>query len=251
MCAVISTTTRACAAALALLAAVPADAAQCRETTFESVPMTVCTADPASDDIRLWLRDARGTLYGTFSRLDAALAERGDRLVMAMNGGMYHPDRSPVGHYRDPQGEAQPLVTSDGPGNFGLLPNGVFCLTGDSAAVIQTGAFAAARPDCRFATQSGPMLVIGGRLHPRFLPDSDSRFLRNGVGVTAEGRVVMAISDAPVNFHRFARFFRDGLGASDALYLDGKVSRLYAPELGRFDPGLPIGPILGVVAQPD
>jgi uncharacterized protein YigE (DUF2233 family) len=114
--------------------------------------------------------------------------------------------------------------------------------------VIETAAFAAERPSCRFATQSGPMLVTGGDLHPRFLPDSDSRFVRNGVGVAPDGRVIFAISDAPVTFHEFGRLFRDALGVPDALYLDGSVSRLHAPGLGRSDIGLPLGPIVGVAA---
>jgi len=114
--------------------------------------------------------------------------------------------------------------------------------------VVESRAFAAAPPACRFATQSGPMLVIGGDLHPRFLPGSDSLNYRNGVGVSADGaRAVFAISDARVNFHTFARFFRDGLGLPDALYLDGSISRFYAPDLGRRDGGFAIGPIVGVV----
>jgi uncharacterized protein YigE (DUF2233 family) len=59
---------------------------------------------------------------------------------------------------------------------------------------------------------------------------------------------VFAISDAAVNFETFARLFRDQLGLPDALYFDGKVSRLYAPELGRADIGFPMGPIVGLVA---
>ena len=116
-----------------------------------------------------------------------------------------------------------------------------------SAQVIETRTYLADPPDCRYATQSGPMLVIDGKLHPRFLPDSDSRHIRNGVGVDAGGIVHFAISDQPVTFHEFGRFFRDALGTPNALYLDGKVSKLHAPELHRSDGGLPMGPIVGVV----
>ena len=93
------------------------------------------------------------------------------------------------------------------------------------------------------------MLVIDGSLHTRLLPDGDSLYIRNGVGVAPDGQsAFLAISDAPVNFHDFAVFFRDGLGARDALFLDGSISRLYAPALGRDDFGFPMGPIIGVVA---
>jgi uncharacterized protein YigE (DUF2233 family) len=140
------------------------------------------------------------------------------------------------------------IVTSDGPGNFGLLPNGVFCVTPDRRfAVIESRTFARDRPDCRFATQSGPMLVIDGALHPRFVAGSDSRNHRNGVGVSADGgRAVFAITARPVNFDLFARLFRDGLGLPQALFLDGQVSRLYAPAIRRNDFGLPMGPIVGL-----
>jgi uncharacterized protein YigE (DUF2233 family) len=95
------------------------------------------------------------------------------------------------------------------------------------------------------------MLVIDGALHPRFLADSDSLNIRNGVGVSADGRTAwFAISDRPVSFDAFARLFRDGLGVGQALYFDGKISRLYAPEIGRDDVGFPMGPIVGLL-RPD
>ncbi len=92
------------------------------------------------------------------------------------------------------------------------------------------------------------MLVIDGALHPKLLPDSDSFYIRNGVGVSADGQTaVFAISNDEVNFHLFARLFRDHLGLPDALYFDGNISRLYAPDLGRHDGGFPMGPIVGTV----
>jgi uncharacterized protein YigE (DUF2233 family) len=97
-----------------------------------------------------------------------------------------------------------------------------------------------------FATQSGPMLVISGKLHPKFLADSDSFKRRNGVGVDAAGRVHFAISEGAVRFYDFATFFRDRLGCADALYLDGTISSLYAPEIGRYDRLFPLGPIIAV-----
>ncbi len=239
-------------AALALLLAVVmpqgAAALNCAEQTFEGVGYAVCEVG-TGDDLRLFQAGPEG-VFGSFGAVDRALAVEGLQLGFAMNAGMFHSDLSPVGLYVENGVEAAPLITQDGPGNFGLLPNGVFCFGGRAGfAVIESRAFAKVDRTCRHATQSGPMLVIGGDLHPRFLLASDSLNIRNGVGVSADGaRAVFAISNGPVNFHTFARFFRDALELPDALYLDGSISRLYAPQLGRRDIGFSaIGPIVGVV----
>ena len=239
------------ATALMLLGAAGLPAEPCQTGEFEGVPYTYCEVDPASEDIRLWHTAPDGRIYGTFDRINEALEDDGLTLGFAMNGGMYHEDRSPVGLYIEDGQEHGQIVTSDGPGNFGLLPNGVFCTGNGFAEVIESRAFAARPQTCTFATQSGPLLVENGNLHPRFLPDSSSRHVRNGVGVRPDGTVVFAISDKPVNFHRFARIFRDDLGAPDALYIDGSVSRLYAPDLNRHDIGFPLGPIVGTVVPLD
>ena len=238
---------RALFLALALLAATPARAAtpHCREITFEDLGYAVCEVQ-AGEDLRLFLNGPNGPWAG-FAPLQIALAEQGLDLVFAMNAGMYHPDLSPVGLYIEEGREISRIVTSDGPGNFGLLPNGVFCI-GPRFAVIESRAFDKTRPDCRFATQSGPMLVIDGALHPRFKPASTSLNIRNGVGVRADGRTAwFALSDQPVNFASFARLFRDALGTPNALYLDGSISRLYAQDLGRSGAGFAIGPIVALV----
>jgi uncharacterized protein YigE (DUF2233 family) len=225
--------------------------ADCRETEVEGQGYTVCTVNPARDDLRLFLNHPdTGKLLGNFANIDNVLAAEGKRLAFAMNAGMYHADRRPVGLYVEAKQESAPLVTRAGPGNFGLLPNGVLCLRDGRADVIETLRFAEDRPACRDASQSGPMLVIDGELHPRFIEESDSRYVRNGVGTSADGdRAWFVISDRPVNFHRFARVFRDQLGAAQALYFDGNVSRLHAPDLGRSDQGFPLGPMVGVVVD--
>ncbi len=212
----------------------------------DAASYTVCSMDSVAD-LRLFLTNGDGRPFGHFTTLDRALADQGLTLAFAMNAGMYHEDRSPVGLYVENGVAAAPLQTRASPGNFGLLPNGVLCIGASRVQVIETLAFAARRPDCRFATQSGPMLVIDGALHPRFLPDSTSRYIRNGVGVDAAGRVHFALSDSRVTFHQFGRFFRDVLQTPQALYLDGSISRLHAPMLGRSDPGFAMGPIIGVV----
>jgi len=228
-----------------------AAAEPCRDTQFDGASYTVCEVDAARADLRLFLNNAAGELLGSFSAVDGMLAPGGAALGFAMNAGMYHSDRAPVGHYVENGVEAQRVITSEGPGNFGLLPNGVLCLRAGRADVIETLRYVKDAPGCRDAIQSGPMLVIDGALHPRFLERSDSLYIRNGVGTSADGtRAVFAISNQPVNFHNFGRLFRAHLNLPQALYFDGNISRLYAPGLNRHDRGFPLGPIVGTVKRP-
>src|SRR4029079_17623804 len=140
------------------------------------------------------------------------------------------------------------VSTRTGYGNFHMKPNGVFYVSGDAAAVAETRAFLKQRPRTAFATQSGPMLVIDGRLHPRFDRDSTSLKARNGVGVRADGKVMFAISQGAVSFDAFARLFRDGPNCPHALSLDcGSASSLYAPSLNRHGNAIvSLGPMLAV-----
>ena len=239
------------AAVVFLALASQAAAGTCRDLVFDGLSYSVCEVS-ADADLRLFLKGAGGAILGNFGAVDATLAPEGRKLAFAMNAGMYHPDRRPVGLYIEKGHESAGLVRRAGPGNFGLQPNGVFCVSADHFAVIETQAFDLQKPACRYASQSGPMLVIGGKLHPRFLAESDSLFIRNGVGVSADGRTAyFAISNDAVNFHAFARLFRDGLAAANALFFDGHVSRLYAPELARGDFGFAMGPIVGLVVPAD
>lgn len=224
-----------------------ASAVTCSNEVHEGNRYTVCHVDAAEADMRLFLRNSEGQIYGQFDAIEAELPE-GKALSFAINGGMYHPDRRPVGFYVENGVQAQRLYPNAGPGNFGLVPNGVFCIRDGRADVIESKRFEAAATQCAYATQSGPMLVIDGELHPKFLASSSSKLIRNGVGTSSDGkRAVFVKAENSVNFHEFSRYFRDVLQLDQALFLDGKVSRLHAPGIGRSDPGFWLGPIIGVV----
>ncbi|RBP06289.1 uncharacterized protein YigE (DUF2233 family) [Roseiarcus fermentans] len=233
-----------------LAAPFPATAA-CAPRAFDGASFTVCAFDPRRDDIRLFWKGGDDRPFGSLGALADALQKRGERLVFAMNAGMFREDQSPVGLYIENGRRLRGVDTRDGgASNFRMKPNGVFWIGDGVAGVAETGRYLADRPPARYATQSGPMLVIDGRIHPKIRPDGTSAKIRNGVGVDDHGQVTFAIADAPVTFDVFARLFRDGLGARDALFLDGSLSSLYAPELRRDDELLPIGPIVGVVSRP-
>ena len=225
-----------------LLAGGVAHAAPCRGMDFRSASYIVCTFDPAADDIRLFWRGADGRPYRTFNALARALQESGRAMPFAMNGGMYERDFSPVGLHIEGGRTLSNVNTKTVRGrpsqipNFYKKPNGVFFLGENGAGVLETGQFLKSRPKTRFATQSGPMLVIDGKIHPAFIVKSRDFKPRNGVGVTKDGKVHFVMTRGRVSFYEFALAFRDGLGVDNALFLDGgSAPGLYARALGRND----------------
>jgi len=259
------------------------ESSYCSRESFEGKSYIICRANPKYDDIRLFLHNEQGKAYKRFAPLNTMLAQKGEKLAFAMNAGMYNADYNAVGLYIENGQEGHAISTKDGPGNFHMKPNGIFYLDKDKAAVLETSSYLERFPKNvgrstenlsedkttpeqfiepseaktsliaprtpSFATQSGPMLVIDNQIHPRFISNSAFLEYRNGVGVTQAGEVLFVISEKKVNFDEMARFFRDVLGTPNALFLDGSISSLYAPELGRADWFYPMGPIVGVVVK--
>lgn len=240
----------------AVVAIPQARADGCVPDRFEDQAYLVCTFDPATADLRLFWQDDQAKPYRSFSNLARSAGGSGKTLTFAINAGMYDTDFSPIGLYVE-NGRALRSVdttTLDRPArdvpNFYKKPNGVFFVGDGTAGIATTEAYTANPPPARYATQSGPMLVIEGTLHPAFIRGSTDRTRRSGVGVCEAGKVRFAISDGRVNFDEFARLFRDQLACPNALFLDGgRGSGLYSPSLQRNDTSWHggYGPILGVV----
>jgi uncharacterized protein YigE (DUF2233 family) len=98
------------------------------------------------------------------------------------------------------------------------------------------------------ATQSGPMLLIDGAIHPAFREGSSNLNIRNGVGLLPDNRLIFAMSGKPVNFYTLASWFRDR-GCRNALYLDGFVSRTWLPEKGWTQTDGDLGVLIGVTEK--
>jgi uncharacterized protein YigE (DUF2233 family) len=198
--------------------------------------------------IELFWKDADGSAFYTFWRLRSVLRRADRDLVFATNAGIFAKDETPLGLHIEGGKTLRALNRGRGGGNFFLKPNGVFWIADGRAHIDETEAFAALTPAPKptVAVQSGPLLVHRGTLHYKLDPSSNSRYVRNGVGVHSPGLVVFAISSKPVNLHAFATLFRTTLGCSDALYLDGSLSEMYAPVIGRTPPGYGYVGILAV-----
>ena len=207
----------------------------------------MCEAPLNRFSIRLFWQRPDGAPYSYLSALPKTDAN-GGRLAFALNGGMFHPDYKPVGLYIEDGRELVRANTRPGPGNFHLKPNGIFYAGEGEAGVLETNAFLKKKPNALFATQSGPMLVVDGKLHPRIAKANVSAKARDGVCVRGAGVVLFAISEGEVPFDTFERLFRDGLKCRNALFLDGGTApALYVPSASRGgNMLLGLGPMIAV-----
>ncbi|MFC7537577.1 phosphodiester glycosidase family protein [Sphingomonas sp. GCM10030256] len=218
----------------------------CRSIMFEESRFTACK--PANARLELYAAGADDPPLRSFAALGAALGGRAEDVQFAMNAGMFDEEGRPIGLAVSSGKEVHRINRRRGTGNFHLMPNGVFLVRGDgSAAVVPTSDYRG--EDVVLASQSGPLLLINGKLHPRFEADGESRYARNGVGVDRGGTPVFVISDDAVSFGKLARVLRDEFNSVDALYFDGSVSSLWDPANNRMDSFAPLGPMIVAVEQ--
>jgi len=177
--------------------------------------------------------DTNGKPLGDFNGLRQHLAAQNKKIVFATNAGIYERGPKPCGLTICAGHELVPLNLKDGEGNFYLKPNGVFYLDDQTGpGVMEAAEFAKSGLKPRIATQSGPLLLRHGAIHPAFQMNSPNKRLRNAVGVRAkDGQIIFVMSDRDdsvtgrVTFHQLSRFFLH-LGCQDALFLDGDISTM-------------------------
>jgi uncharacterized protein YigE (DUF2233 family) len=237
-------------ALLALLIAPPSMdtiAGEAEKKIHRGVHFWVYRYEPEKEILSLHLTEKAGD-PNLFPALAEELRAEGKKLLFATNSGIFEGNFQPTGLHisegktitklnletfvKEREGQFTP--------NFFLKPNAVFSIDkAGKASILESTRFAAAKIDAEIATQSGPLLVAGGKIHPILTPDSTSTRYRNGVGVRKDGSVIFACSvlepDIGMsNLYRFAEFFRDQLECPDVLYLDGDISYIFID--GKTDP---------------
>lgn len=222
-------------------------------------------ADLNDDKVEFHL-DQDSTQHSKFTSLEELhdfYKQRGQSPAMLTNAGMFHANQEPVGLLIANGAVIHPLnvlqPTTDE--NFYMRPNGVFFVDAqnigriDSTDGYQRQWVAGGRErEVQEATQSGPMLVINNRLNGHFSELSTNAKVRSGVGIVnptgnAGGRVVFLTTDGESTFYDFATTFRDLFACSNALFLDGAISKMYlAGEQTNYTGGF-FGPMVSVIGR--
>jgi len=234
---------------LADLVSGDAHAAKLETVGLGDVAIDGCRIHTSIDHPRMYYRNSDGVPFRSFEQLSAYLANQEEILFCATNAGIYGKDLRPIGLYIENRRVMRHLNTRrDGYGNFYLQPNGVFVIGDQEAAIYSTDEFAADLDAnisaSRYATQSGPILIRHHAINSLFAENSENRFVRNGVCLVSQGEFVLVRSQRPISFFAFAKQLRDAWNCSDAIYLDGSISRLYPLDSTPF--GVSFSGMIGV-----
>tara|TARA_R110000850_G_scaffold248127_2_gene373037 strand:+ start:1310 stop:2113 length:804 start_codon:yes stop_codon:yes gene_type:complete len=226
----------------ALIALMPQLGDSAEQITYRGKSFWVYEVDPKTEKLEIFLGTEEGK-PNTFPALEQRIKSDGRRLKFAMNAGIFEGTFIPTGLHISEGKVISPLnlknFIKEREGqftpNFFLKPNGVFFVRQDGTAdIFESTRYANSDEKPRLATQSGPLLVAAGKIHPVLEPDSTSERSRNGAGISADGKVILVCSalapNEPAgrsNLYRFAELFRDRLNCPNALYLDGAISNIY------------------------
>jgi uncharacterized protein YigE (DUF2233 family) len=207
--------------------------------------------NPKEVNISLYWKNNNVEVFENIGELNKDLKSKGEKLLFATNGGMFYESLHPMGLYIENGKTIKPLNTKilnrDIP-NFYLQPNGVFYISDDNHAGICVTAKFSKLLNAKYATQSGPMLLVNGEINPIFQPKSTNFEIRNGVGILPNNEIIFAISKNRVRFYDFAKYFKDK-GCTDALFLDAYVSKAYDPSQDMQQTCGELGVLIGVTEK--
>lgn len=219
----------------------------CKEKKQQDENFVIYEVNPKKQNVRLYWKNSNNEIIKSIDHLKKEAETSNEKLVFAMNGGMFEADNSPKGLYIDNFKILKSIDTLQGSGNFYLQPNGIFYITQNNQPnIIETKKFRQNKA-IRYATQSGPMLLMDGKINPIFQKDSKNMNIRNGVGILENGDVIFAMSKKEINFYSLAQLFKE-MGCKNALYLDGYVSRTYLPEKNWIQTDGNFGVMIGITA---
>ncbi len=225
-----------------LLILLPVGTARGELIVHRGISFWIYRVDPKDMSVELHLADKQGE-PNTFPKLKERIEQDERRIKFAMNAGIFEGNFLPTGLHVSEGKQVTPINSKDFvkqwegqfTDNFFLKPNGVFCiLSSGTAAILETEAYRQSNfsSPVHLATQSGPLLVENGKIHPVLTENSTSIRYRNGVGITTDGMIVFACSllegdKGESNLYQFAELFRNTLKCSNALYLDGDISYIF------------------------
>ena len=194
---------------------------------FSDRHFRVWAVDPTSVAIQQYRKDAQAQALWSLQSLHNFVQSRSEKLLFAMNAGIFDTNMSPVWLFVANGRVEQPLNLTEGTWNFYLQPNGVFFVQKDKKASIMDStnfSFFVDMKDVLLATQSWPLLLSHGTIHPSLNPSSSNTNIRNAVWITPQWTVFFVYSDKEINMYALALYMRDVLGCEHALYLDWSIS---------------------------
>jgi uncharacterized protein YigE (DUF2233 family) len=212
-----------------------------KRIVYEGKKYVCVWLNPRSEKYKLdflWKNDD-GEILKSYANAITFQSKHKHKPVILMNAGMFDASYAPLGLFYSNGKKLKKFNTkkvegNDG-GNFYLNPAGLFIVEKSGKAKVMTKEkyldYLADTTKIQFATQSGPMLVIDGEIHPAFNKKSVNFNIRNGVGVQEDGTIVFVLSEESVTLYEFAEVFRQRFKCQNALYLDGAISKMYNPKL--------------------
>ncbi len=199
-------------------------------------------------EVKLYWKDDKNQTFKSILNLKTWLDGKSKTLLFATNAGMYKADNSSLGLFIEDRKIIAPLNKKSASGNFYWKPNGIFYIdTENNAGICRTEKFVN-NGKIKYATQSGPMLVFEGTIHPEFKKGSINLNIRNGVGLLPNNDLIFVMSKKEVNLYDFAKYFKD-LGCMNALSFDGFVCRTYLPDKNWIQTDGNFGVIVGVTIR--
>lgn len=179
-----------------------------------------------------------------------------------MNAGMFEADGSAVGLLISNNKLIKNInLKTNLPGNFYSMKNAIFYVDVNgkyylNPTTVFNEKFKHKYQSILFATQSGPVLNIEGKINKEFNKNSVNKLIRNGIGIVSNKKnniAIFVISKTPTTFYELASLFKY-LGCDNAMYLDGTISSLFyknnsnkkdKPQIG----GMKLGPIFAIMPK--